>query len=89
MDDRVRELVAVAAAVAGGCQDCLRQHAAAARRLGVSDDELRQAVDVARAVRLTVSLGMDALAEGVLQGEELKVVSACACGSTCDCQKGA
>ncbi len=90
MDDQTRELVAVAASVAGGCHESLKQHVDAARRLGVTSDRLREVVDIARAVRLTVSLGVDALAETVLQDGELAVVSAgCGCGPDCGCQKGA
>ena len=90
MDDKTRELVAVAASMAGGCQDCLKQHAAAARRRGVSADQLHEAVNIGRAVQLHVKLGMDALAQAVLQDGDLAVVSAdCGCGPECGCQKGA
>jgi len=91
VDDKTRELVSVAASAAGGCHECLKQHVAAARRLGVTTDQLREAVDIARAVRLNVSLGMDTLAESAIQGEdELVVVSAgCGCGPDCGCGKGA
>ena len=90
MDDRTRELAAVAASMAGGCQDCLKQHVAAARRLGVPSDQLREAVNIGRAVQLHAKLGMDTLAEAVLQDGELAVVSAdCGCGPDCGCQKGA
>ena len=90
MDDRTRELVAVAASMAGGCQDCLKQHVAAARRLGVPSDQLHEAVNIGRAVQLHVKLGMDSLAQAVLEDDELAVVSAdCGCGPDCSCQKGA
>jgi AhpD family alkylhydroperoxidase len=90
MDDRTRELVSVAASVAAGCQDCLRQHVAAARRLGVTTDQLHATIDIARAVRLTVSLGMDAFSDAALQDGELAVVSAgCGCGPDCGCRKEA
>jgi len=90
LDDRTRELVAVAASMAGGCQECLKQHVAAARRLGVPSDQLHEAVNLGRAVQLHVKLGMDSLAQAVLQDGELAVVSVdCGCGSDCGCQKGA
>lgn len=91
MDDATRALISVAASVAGGCQDCLPPQVAAARRLGVTAQQLREAIDIARAVRLSVSLGMDTLALGVLEDDgELAVVAAgCGCGSDCGCAKGA
>ncbi len=90
MDAKTRELVAVAASMAGGCEDCLKQHVAAARRVGACAEELHEAVDIGRAVALRVKLGFDALAETLLQEEELVVVSTgCGCGSDCGCEKGA
>ena len=90
MDDRTRELVAVAASMAGGCQDCLKQHVAAAHRLGVPSDQLEDAVNIGRAVQLQLNLGMDTLAQAVLQDGELAVVSVdCGCGPDCGCRKGA
>jgi AhpD family alkylhydroperoxidase len=92
MDAKTRELVAVAASVAGGCQDCLRHHVAQARRYGATDSELGEAMDIAKAIRLTVAMGMDALGAELLGSPELAMVPAgggCACGPDCDCQKGA
>ena len=90
MDDRTRELVAVAAAMVSGCPDCLQQHVAAARRLGVDADQLREAANIGRAVSLQAKLGMDALARVVLEDGELTLVSAeGGCGPDCGCRKGA
>jgi AhpD family alkylhydroperoxidase len=90
MDDRTGELLAVAASMAGGCQDSLRQHVAAARRLGVTPDQLREAVNIGRAVQLHARLDMDALAQALLKDGELAVLAAdCGCGPDCGCQKGA
>lgn len=90
MDDRTRELVAVAAAMASGSQDCLRQRVAAARRLGVDAGQLREAVTIGRTVSLQAKLGVDALAQAVLEDGELALVSAeGGCGPDCGCRKGA
>lgn len=90
MDAETRELVAVAASMAGGCEDCLKQHVAEARRVGVRAEELREAVNIGRALALRVKLHFDALAETLLQEEELVVVSSgCGCGPDCGCEKGA
>ncbi len=90
MDAKTRELIAVAASLAGGCQDCLRHHVAHGRRFGATDAALREAMDIAKAVRLTVALGMDGLGENLLGSPELAVVAANGgCGPDCDCHKGA
>jgi AhpD family alkylhydroperoxidase len=53
VDPQVTELVALGAAVGSGCEACFRSHYDAARAVGLSDDEISQAVQVARAVRDT------------------------------------
>jgi AhpD family alkylhydroperoxidase len=52
-DPKVSELVALGAAVGSGCEACFRSHFETARTVGVTDDEIHQAVTVARAVRET------------------------------------
>jgi AhpD family alkylhydroperoxidase len=47
----VDELVAVGAAVASNCEPCLEYHVGRARELGVSDEEIAQAVKTARRVK--------------------------------------
>jgi AhpD family alkylhydroperoxidase len=97
MDAKTRELVAVAASLAAGCEKCLRQHTLAARRAGASATELQQAVEIARAARLTAVLGIDEVAERLTNAPELPVAVAMSatdasdasaeggCGPDCDC----
>jgi len=63
LDAVTKELVGVAAAVAGHCQPCLEYHLAEARKLGVSEDEIRAAVKLAQAVRRSGDRHMDEFAE--------------------------
>lgn len=49
----VDELVAVGAAIASNCEPCLEYHVGRARELGVSDEEIAQAVKTARRVKET------------------------------------
>jgi AhpD family alkylhydroperoxidase len=94
MDSKTRELVAVAASLAAGCEKCLRQHTLAASRVGASAAEVREAVEIARAARLAAVLGMDAVADQLTTATELPVVASGAttadtgtagCGPDCDC----
>lgn len=50
LDATTTELVGIAAAVAGHCQPCLEFHLAEARKLGVGDDQIQEAVKLAEAV---------------------------------------
>ena len=47
----VRELVAIGAAIAANCEPCFRFHFAEARKLGVTNEEMAEAVAVAQMVK--------------------------------------
>jgi AhpD family alkylhydroperoxidase len=49
--DAVAELVALGASIASNCEPCFRFHYDKARKLGVSQDDMRRAVDMAQAVK--------------------------------------
>ncbi len=59
LDPRTTELVGIAAAIAGHCQPCFDFHYRTALELGVSLDEIRAAVALARAVRAAGDRHMD------------------------------
>ena len=58
--DAVGELVAIGASIAANCQPCFRYHFKKARELGVSNEDMVRAVEIAQAVK-------DASARGVLE----------------------
>jgi arsenite methyltransferase len=49
-NEAVRELVAIGAAIASNCEPCFKYHFDKARKLGVSLDDMRSAVEMAQAV---------------------------------------
>ncbi len=59
LDPATRELIGVAAAVAGHCQPCFAYHYGEALRLKVPADAIQAAVDLARAVREAGDKHMD------------------------------
>jgi len=59
LDARTNELVGIAASVAGHCQPCFDFHLRKGLDLGVSLDEIRAAVALARAVRTAGDRHMD------------------------------
>ena len=63
---QVAELVAIGAAIASNCESCFKYHYDAARKLGISTDDLRRAVDLAQKVRNTPARAMLELAERYL-----------------------
>lgn len=59
MDSKVRELIGIAAAVAGHCQPCFDYHLEQARKMGVSGGEIMAAVKIAQLVRKAGDDNMD------------------------------
>jgi AhpD family alkylhydroperoxidase len=51
--DQVAELVAIGAAIASNCEPCFNFHFEQARKLGVTDADMRRAVDLAKRVKDT------------------------------------
>lgn len=62
LEPKIKELVGVAAAVAGHCQPCFAYHYKEALRLGVSEEAIRAAMELARAVRQSGDRHMDEFA---------------------------
>lgn len=63
---QVAELVAIGAAIAANCEPCFKYHYDQARKLGVSDLDMRYAVDLAQKVKDTPARAMLDLAERYL-----------------------
>ena len=85
LDDRTRELIAVGTAIGVNCHNCLRHHIAKAREQGTPDNELAEAIEVAKAVRRGAQGSMDKLANELLSEREAalpQVSTDCGCGGT-------
>ncbi len=78
LDDRVRELIAVAAAYAAGCVPALEGHVRRARELGVSPEELEDVLTIARAAKVQGFTQIDEVAHESTASAgltELKILS--------------
>lgn len=62
----VKELVALGAALACNCEPCLRYHYREAKKLGVGDEDIRSALDVAAMVKQTPARTAQALVDRLL-----------------------
>ena len=60
---QVAELVAIGAAIAANCEPCFKYHYDQARKLGVSNADMRRAVDLAQMVKDTPARAILDLAE--------------------------
>ena len=70
LTDKERELVAVGAAVGAGCQPCTQYHVRAALESGLSQEDVRRAVDEAEAVRREGGIAVSNVGRRLLGGEQ-------------------
>ena len=63
MNETTKELVAIAAAVADKCQPCFVYHYKQARELSIGDDWIREAVQLAKDIRVSGDKHMDEFAQ--------------------------
>lgn len=59
MDAKTKELVGIAAAVAGHCQKCFSYHYNEAKRIGIDQKDIEEAVEFAKAIRAAGNQGTD------------------------------
>lgn len=80
LDERTKELVAIGAAITANCQPCLEYHTAKARELGISDEDILEAVKVSQQVRRGAQAKMDRFAVQYVTGRNESVAPAgCEC----------
>ncbi len=80
---QVAELVAIGAAIAANCEPCFKYHYDQAKKLGVSEPDMRYAVDLAQKVKDTPARAMLKLAERYLGNatqESQAIADACCTG---------
>lgn len=67
LDERTLELVALGASIAGNCFPCLRYHFTKCRELGISVDDMRDALEMAKTVKYVPIKNIDELANALLE----------------------
>ncbi|MCM8774831.1 MAG: carboxymuconolactone decarboxylase family protein [Candidatus Omnitrophica bacterium] len=72
MDAKIKELVGIAAAVAGHCQKCFSYHYHEAKKLGIDSDEINEAVEFAKAIRTAGNQGMDEFVQRMIGQDKAK-----------------
>ena len=61
LDDKTKELIAVACSVTANCHPCVKFHMSKARQLGLADEAIQQAAAVGQMVRKGAAGEMDKL----------------------------
>ncbi|TVQ76152.1 MAG: carboxymuconolactone decarboxylase family protein [Phycisphaeraceae bacterium] len=80
-DERIAELVAIGAAIAANCKPCLKYHHRKATELGIADEDMIQAVNVALRVKEQPTKMMVQLAQCLLVPEAAEAGGGCCGGS--------
>jgi AhpD family alkylhydroperoxidase len=65
LDDRMRALIAVGAAIAANCQPCLQATTAIARESGADVQDIAEAIEVGKRVRQGAASKMDKFASNL------------------------
>jgi AhpD family alkylhydroperoxidase len=73
--DAVKELVAIGAAIASNCEPCFKFHYDKARKLGVSNADMRAAVSMGQTVNESSARMMLELADRYLDDSQLQLVA--------------
>ncbi len=73
MDVRTRELIAVGASVTANCQPCLKYHVSKARENGATEQEIEEAIAMAKKVRKGAMSQMDELIPTIFADAKVKV----------------
>lgn len=81
MDDKVKELIAVGASVAGHCQPCLAYHVGKAKELGLSEAEIREAIAVGQLVEKGSTSAMRSFAADVFTTPATVEAPSCCAGT--------
>ena len=63
MDTASKELVAIAASIAGKCQPCFAHHYKQAQEIGISEEQIAEAIQLAKDIRASGDKHMDGFAE--------------------------
>jgi AhpD family alkylhydroperoxidase len=69
VDQKTKELAAIAASVAGHCQPCLRYHLAKAREIGVPEEDIENVIKLAKVISENGDLRMMEYAEVLMMKE--------------------
>lgn len=83
MDENTKELIAIGASYAAHCQPCLTFHVDKARKQGIGEDEINEAIAAGRMIQKGAMSAMNRFAETIAGPE--KKSSACCDNDTSNC----
>lgn len=82
MDEKMKELIAIGASVGAHCQPCLAFHAAKAKKLGIEEADIREAIAVGHMVEKGAMEAMRKFSSGTLDAPAAAPSSCCGGGES-------
>ncbi len=77
LDTKTKELVAVGSSIAANCQPCLKYHFKIAKDSGATEEEIEDAMEIARFVKSKSAVVMDEFARVILSGNKKSSGGSC------------
>ncbi len=68
MKGKIQELIAIGASIGSNCTPCLKNHLRLAKEYGATEDEIKEAIEVALKVKKNSTISLDKLIEATLGG---------------------
>jgi AhpD family alkylhydroperoxidase len=70
LDERTKELIGIAASVAGHCRKCFLYHFKQAKKLGVSLEDIQEVIEFAGSISAAGDRGMNEFILKTIKGEK-------------------
>ncbi len=80
MDEKTKEMIAIGASVTANCIPCIRYHLSKAREEGLTDAEIKVAIQIGRSVRKGAAQKWDEEVSSLLSSSPKSQKASCGCG---------
>jgi AhpD family alkylhydroperoxidase len=79
MDEKLKEMIAIGASVTANCIPCIQYHFAKAREIGITEAEIKEAVQVGKMVRKGAAYKWDEEIRTLLSASSSEQNAGCGC----------
>ena len=80
MDVKTKEMIAIGASVTANCIPCIRHHFNKGREVGLTDAEIKVAIQVGKSVRSGAAQKWDEEVSGLFSSSPERQKASCSCG---------
>jgi len=80
MDEKTKEMIAIGASIGAHCQPCLEYHVGKGRDVGLTEDEIREAIAVGQMVEKGSTASMKQFSDGIFHAQAKPASGGCCSG---------